>query len=62
MAKRLNKDFTAVQIFDMTGKMVYQSMDSSDKVLDVSNLRQGLYVITLTDTNHQKLVQKLVKK
>jgi hypothetical protein len=58
----IENDFNSLQIFDMTGKQVYQSRDNSVKVLNVSNLREGLYIIAITDMNNQKRIAKFVKK
>ena len=58
----IENDFNTLQIFDITGKQVYHSNDNSLKVLDVSNLRQGVYIIAVTDMNNQKLVEKFMKK
>jgi hypothetical protein len=58
----IENDFKALQIFDMTGKMVYQSWDSSSKVVNVDNLSKGLYIISITDMDNRKLVAKFVKK
>jgi hypothetical protein len=58
----IETDFKALQIFDMTGKMVYQTGDNSTRVVNVGNLTKGLYLIAITDMNNQKLVSKFVKK
>jgi hypothetical protein len=58
----IDNDFKALQIFDMTGKMVYQTGDNSTRVVNVGNLTKGLYIIAITDMNDKKLVAKFVKK
>jgi hypothetical protein len=58
---RIKNDYKTVKIYDMTGKSVYQSMGNVNKVLNVSNLSKGVYIIAITDMNNQNLVEKFVK-
>jgi len=58
----IENDFKAVQMFDMTGKMVYQTRDNTSKVVNIDHLSAGLYIIAIKDMNNQKLVDKFVKK
>ncbi len=58
----IENDYRSLEIFDMTGKLVYQSGDHSVKVLNVGHLSEGLYIIAITGMDHQKLVHKFVKK
>lgn len=53
-----------IQIFDMSGKLVYQVMDNyyPIKELNVSNLNKGLYIIAITNKNNHKRVAKFVKQ
>lgn len=53
-----------IQIFDMSGKLVYQVMDKyyPIKELNVSNLNKGLYIIAITNKNNHKRVAKFVKQ
>jgi hypothetical protein len=58
----IENDYQSLEIFDMTGKLVYQARDNAFKVLNVSNLGEGLYIIAITDMDNHKLVDKFVKK
>jgi len=58
----IDNDYRSLEIYDMTGKKVYQSRDNSIKVLNVGNLSKGMYIIAVTDMDNQKLFGKFVKK
>jgi hypothetical protein len=58
---RIKNEYKTVKIYDMTGKSVYQSMGNVNKVLNVSNLSNGVYIIAITDMNNRNLVEKFVK-
>jgi len=58
---RIKNEYKTVKIYDMTGKSVYQSMGNVDKVLNVTNLNKGVYIIAITDMNNRNLVEKFVK-
>lgn len=53
-----------IQIFDMAGKLVFQSRDNYNaiKELNVSNLGKGLYIITVTGKDNRKRFAKFVKQ
>jgi len=57
----IDNDYRSLEIFDITGKRVYQSRDNS-KVVNVGNLCEGLYIIAITDMDNQRLVAKFIKK
>jgi len=56
----INNDYRSLEIFDMTGKIVYQSGESSIKTLNISELKEGLYIISIIATDNQRLVSKLI--
>lgn len=58
----IDNDYQSLKILDMTGKLVYQSMDNAVKVLNVGHLGEGMYIIAITDMDNQRLVTKFVKK
>lgn len=53
-----------VEISDVTGKKVLAAalQVSDSQTLDVSNLQSGIYLVTVTNTNGEKAVRKLIKK
>ena len=57
----VDNDYRSLEIFDITGKRVYQSMDNA-KVVNVDNLGEGLYIIAITDMDNQRLVAKFMKR
>lgn len=62
-----NEQVIYIQIFDMTGKLVYNKKQSitakTFSINDLSNIKQGNYIINLLDTN-KKSIQKnqIIKK
>ena len=54
----------AVHIFDLTGKLVYESSfePTNKKSITVSNLTSAVYKVQLTDVNYQKTTHTLIKK
>jgi hypothetical protein len=58
----IENEYQSLEIFDMTGKMVYQSGESYEKTLNISELKEGLYIISIIDQDNQRLVSKLVKQ
>ena len=47
-------------IFDLSGRTI-QTLKNSAKLIDVSNLQSGVYILELT-SNNQKFAQKFIKK
>jgi hypothetical protein len=55
-------EFKKLEIFNIEGKLIYQSNDNSVKILNVSNFKDGIYIISVRDMNNSKLVNKFVKR
>jgi PKD repeat protein len=56
-------DFSSYQIFAVDGKKIQQgAVSGTIQTLNTSNLSQGVYVLTLTDSKGNTQVQKIVKK
>lgn len=50
-----------ISIIDLTGKIIHtETIQSSNEVIDVSNLSKGIYFIKLIDTKGYNVVQKLI--
>lgn len=62
---RLNAEATlkdyAIQIADVTGRVVYSKYKSTEKSLNVVSLTPGIYVLTITDDNYSAS-KKFVKQ
>jgi len=58
----IENEFKTLEIFNVTGKLMYQSNDNSMKILDVSNFEEGIYIISVIDMNNNRLVNKFVKR
>jgi hypothetical protein len=58
----IDNEYQSLEIFDMTGKMVYQAGESSAKTLNISELKEGLYIISIIDPDNHRLVSKLLKQ
>jgi len=52
---------TPIQIYSVTGKLVYEIMDIGNNSIDISNLKKGVYFLH-SQSNGEILVTKLVKK
>ncbi len=57
-----NFDALYIRIFDMTGKLVFQSGNNSNNSLNVGNLNKGIYVIAVTDQSNSIRVARFVKE
>ena len=58
----IDTDYKALEIFNITGNLMYQSVDNSNRILHVSNFKPGIYIISVRDLNDNKLVGKFVKR
>lgn len=58
----IENEFKTLEIFNVTGKLMYKSNDNSMKILDVSNFEKGIYIISVIDMNNNRLVNKFVKR
>jgi hypothetical protein len=58
----IENNYKSLIIYDMTGKSIYQSTDNAMKTLNVSNLKEGVYIISLMDMDNQRLFGKFVKQ
>ena len=52
---------STIQIFSVDGKVVYQG-NANNSVLNTSNLSAGVYMLSITDVQGNRQVQKIVKK
>ncbi len=50
---------TRVEVYDMQGHLV---LDGNTETLDVTTLDKGVYLVTITDSNHEQHTTKFVKK
>jgi hypothetical protein len=57
----IGNEFERLQIMDMNGQLIYQSEDNSMKILNVSNFKSGIYIISIINDN-QRLIGRFVKK
>jgi len=50
----LNSDATEIRIFDFSGKKVFQQLNgNTQNFIDVSNLKTGIYVLSVIENNKQ---------
>ncbi|MFT6334879.1 MAG: hypothetical protein ACJATI_001625 [Halioglobus sp.] len=58
-----NGIFTDIRISDFAGQTVNSlyNLSSNNQVIDVSNLTQGVYFITVSLSNSERIVQKFIK-
>ena len=52
---------STIQLFSVDGKKVYQG-NATNSVLNTSNLSAGVYMLSITDMNGNRQVQKIVKQ
>ena len=57
-----NSKVVKASIFDITGKQVLESNAINNNQLDVSNLKTGLYLLNIQDSNNNNAVKKLIIK
>ncbi len=59
----INKAVSALQIFDLTGKLVKEFKGDFNKgeAFDISNLSRSLYILKITNNSDQEQASKLVK-
>lgn len=57
------ESLASVIIYDLQGRIVYQSGESEEKILDVdlNNFSPGTYIIKTTDSNGNSLTEKFIK-
>jgi hypothetical protein len=53
-------NITSVEIFQMDGKRVKNLLVNGSSI-DITDLHTGIYIVKLTDLNHQTVVKKIVK-
>ncbi len=58
----VDTEYKALEIYNITGKLMYQSNDNSKRVLNVSDFESGIYIISVRDMNDNKLVKKFIKR
>jgi hypothetical protein len=52
---------STIQIFSVDGKNVYQG-NATSSTLNTSNLSAGVYMLSITDVQGNRQVQKIVKQ
>ena len=57
-----NSQITKAAIYDITGKQVFETSRISNNSLDISKLKSGLYLLSVTDKNDMVSTKKLLKK
>lgn len=57
-----NLDDVQLSLFDITGKKVFQQEYVSDKLIDISYLKTGIYFISIEDNLGNTSTKKLIKK
>lgn len=57
------KDFKidSAKIFDTTGKLIFNTLNSVDNQIDISNLSNGIYFLSLQNNENGSLTQKFIK-
>jgi len=55
----LNENYTA-QLFDITGKLVYQNSFIQNLTFNIYNYQQGIYFLIVTDENNNRVATKKV--
>ena len=55
------EEFENVSVFDQSGKRVIQTKMNGSRTLDISELRSGIYIVTL-EGNNKRHVSKLIKE
>ncbi len=56
---RLTKLSYGVEIYSLMGKL--QSIDHQDNIIDVSRLKEGVYIVRFTTKNNNQIIKKIVK-
>ncbi|MBN4085080.1 T9SS type A sorting domain-containing protein [Flavobacteriaceae bacterium AH-315-B10] len=59
----INKNVTALKIFDLTGKLIktFKGDFTKGELFDISNLSRSLYILKITNNSGQQQATKLVK-
>lgn len=55
-----SENIQSVEIFQMDGKLVKNTLETGSPI-DIADLHTGIYIVKLTDLNHQTVVKKIVK-
>ncbi|NNF01160.1 MAG: T9SS type A sorting domain-containing protein, partial [Bacteroidia bacterium] len=55
-----NIKWVTLRIFDMTGKLFKNSRVINESTINISDLKQGFYLVAFTDTNGQEYFHKLI--
>lgn len=58
-----DKTISQIQIFDITGKIVFSKSNIEKSLLqvDISNFENGVYIVEIIDENNDQITQKLIK-
>ena len=54
-----NKTIRQIRVFNVLGKEI---LKTTSKVIDVSQLNQGIYLIEIEEDNNQTIIKRFVKK
>ena len=57
-----HKSLEKVTMFDMQGRVVLTKKITHDEKIDISNLENGIYLVKLTDQEHNEYLGKLLKR
>ncbi len=58
----INSEIESVRIFDITGKLVLSQRTVSDRGIDISNLKTGVYLFNVRLANGNQATKKLIKE
>jgi hypothetical protein len=60
-----SKNLRSVQVFDITGQLILESTnenDNSKMTLDISNNKNGLYIIKINSVEGNSIIKKVLKQ
>ena len=52
------RDFNKVEIYDLTGRMIYSNQQVENGEISLGNLEDGVYMMRVNDDTVQKIVIK----
>lgn len=59
---RNNREFSEIEVFDSYGKQIFKTIiESKEKSIDISNLRNGIYFINFINLTNQNRYEKFIK-
>ncbi|TGD58411.1 LamG-like jellyroll fold domain-containing protein [Flavobacterium humi] len=54
-----NKEIKSIEVYSLEGKLIFISIENK---IDVSNLKSGLYLIKVTNSQNETVIKRLIKK